>query len=508
MSKNRRAKYAVSEVLGTILLLVISVTLFSVVYVALFSVQVEPPSPSVNIVGTIDGNNLILENRGGESLSLDTEIILGSGSGSTERISINDYLSDEYKTNEKWDIGERIVYQLNNLNNFSRFDPLDVSVVDFDTNSIVMMGTVKEARMADIKVEMSVSDYQPLINSVITIVITATNENGPSNATNVSIGYFLPSAITYLNHVASQGNYDNDAGIWDVGDINVGNYTTLTITARISAFGYNQTTQFVVLLDGSGSIDTNSWKLACDGLANAIGNVSVFPRDGSVELTIIQFGINNVCARVEVGPVVVYENNYNNIKNQIIVLKNKQGKGWTPVAAAFYLGNDIVANSNNFGGFNPNYKQVILLVTDGNANVKSNTGEYCGTNAGNYNLGKTSAANARNYLLNSLTMTEDRDEIDVIAVNPGQGQLPIDDIFLCENIVWPQPFYNSTANWPPPGPGWYRYVNGWMEFRDTINSVFKIIFNKITTHTELKYIGILDKNSKNNAATIILYPRS
>ena len=377
-----------------------------------------------------------------------------------------------------------------------------------------MRGIVQEPRVADVKLTMSVSDYQPLINSVVTIIITASNENGPSEALNVFINYFLPSSFTYLSHITSKGNYDTETGIWDVGNINVGSYATLTIKAKISAFDYNQPKQFVVLLDGSGSIASKSWKLACDGIANAICNETVLPRDGSVELTIIQFGINNVCARVEVGPVIIYENNINSTKDQILDLKNKQGKGWTPVAAAFYLCNDILANSINFGGFNPNYKQEIILVTDGNANVKSNPGEYCGNNAGNDTLGKTSAAQARNYLLNNLEMKDDVDEINVIAVDPGQGQPPIDEKFLSDNIVWPQPCFNgippqeNDIGWPPLGSGWYRHIDNWQEFCDTVGGLFKIVFNKITSQAELKDMGILDKNSNNNVATVTLYPRN
>ena len=516
MLKKTRKNQGVSEVVGTILLLVIAVTLFSTVYTAFFSIQPGPSTPAVTIVGTIENNFLVLEHRGGESLGLNTGVIIEFQDGLRKMISVNDqdFLNSTYKADGNWNMGEKFVYSLNNNINFSRFEPINITIVDKKSNSIVMRGNVQEPKVADVKVTMDVSDYQPLINSVINIIITASNIEGPSDASNVLINYFLPSSFTYISHTKSQGNYDTETGVWDVGNINVGSNATLKIKAKISVFDYNQIKQFVILLDGSGSIASKSWKLACDGLANAIYNESVFPRDGSVELTIIQFGVNNVCARVEIGPVVIYENNINSIKDQIIALKNKQGKGWTPIAAAFYLGNDILANSINFGGFNPNYKQIFVLVTDGNANVKSNPGDYCGTNAGNELIGKTSAAQARNYLLNSLTMTDDRDEIDVIAVDPGYGHAPIDEEFLCDNIVWPQPCFDGVPppendlGWPPAGTGWYRHVDGWQEFYDTISSIFKVIFNKITIHAELKDIEILDKNSNNNVATVTLYPRN
>ena len=47
-----------------------------------------------------------------------------------------------------------------------------------------------------------------------------------------------------------------------------------------------------MVLDGSGSINEHDWDLMRNGLANAVENESVFPHDGSVELTVIQFGGN------------------------------------------------------------------------------------------------------------------------------------------------------------------------------------------------------------------------
>jgi len=502
MSKNKRAKHGVSEVFGTILLLLISVTLFSVVYVALFSIQVEHSSPSVNIVGTIEGNKLILENRGGESLSLDTEFIIGSGSGSTERISINDYLSDEYKNNGKWDIGERVVYPLDTLSDFNRFDPLDVSVVDFDSSSIVMMGTVKEARMADVKVEMSVSDQTPDIGQNIIFYITVRNQNGPSNASGIIIKDILPGSLIYVSGVASQGTYDSISNIWNVGDINVSFFATLQITANVQSYGYNsQFTQLALLLDGSGSISDSAWSTMKNGLVNAIKNASVFPHDGSVELTVIQFGVGagGFCARVEINPIVVGYDNYLTIANKIANIT--QGKGWTPMAAAISLAAKTLLNSNNFGGFNPDNKQVINLVTDGNPNVSSLPGDSCGYGYSGEPAGKAAAEDARYYLLNTLSMDPNQDEFDAVAVRGSQG---VNITWLRGAISWP----NGYTNWPPTAPGWVHEVLDWQGFVDSLNLQFSILFKKIDCSAELLSSTYMDPNTTNNEVTISIYPNS
>jgi len=61
-------------------------------------------------------------------------------------------------------------------------------------------------------------------------------------------------------------------------------------------------TQLGMLIDGSGSISSSEWNIMIEGLASAIEDPS-FPKDGTVELTIVQFGQRT--SRLEVGPVVI-----------------------------------------------------------------------------------------------------------------------------------------------------------------------------------------------------------
>ena len=74
--KDNRKNMAVSDVVGTVLLLGITVALFSTLCVGVLSYPFSPSEPAVNIVGTRVGDYLILEHRGGEALSLDTNPLL------------------------------------------------------------------------------------------------------------------------------------------------------------------------------------------------------------------------------------------------------------------------------------------------------------------------------------------------------------------------------------------------------------------------------------------------
>ncbi|ENO12208.1 Protein of unknown function (DUF1628) [Thermoplasmatales archaeon SCGC AB-539-C06] len=69
---NKRVEKAVSDMIGTLLLLMIAVALFSVLYLFVFSFETPDHSPSVSIIGYTDGYNITLEHLGGDSLGLDS----------------------------------------------------------------------------------------------------------------------------------------------------------------------------------------------------------------------------------------------------------------------------------------------------------------------------------------------------------------------------------------------------------------------------------------------------
>ncbi len=134
---------AVSEVLGTILLLGISVTIFSVVYASFLSVDAQPPTPTVDIMGTVHENYLVLEHGGGEDIDLDFRIIVRYNGGNSV---VLDYTDIDGSINDKWNIGEKLKFNLSDkLVGYTQFSPIDIMVVDAQSNSAIMMGTLKES---------------------------------------------------------------------------------------------------------------------------------------------------------------------------------------------------------------------------------------------------------------------------------------------------------------------------------------------------------------------------
>jgi hypothetical protein len=136
--KWKKSDDAVSEVIGAILMVGIGVALFAILYFIVMSYPFTPSSPSVDIVGTIEGNNIILEHRGGDSLDLDTTVSLIVGV--TRNITTVDAYLKDSNGNNRWDIGEQLVVPYGIMTNLR----VEAIVVDIDSNSIVMMGILQE----------------------------------------------------------------------------------------------------------------------------------------------------------------------------------------------------------------------------------------------------------------------------------------------------------------------------------------------------------------------------
>jgi uncharacterized repeat protein (TIGR01451 family) len=60
-------------------------------------------------------------------------------------------------------------------------------------------------------------------------------ESGPDTATSVAITDTLPAGVSFVSAVASQGAYDNNTGVWTVGDITSGGSATLTINVTVNS---------------------------------------------------------------------------------------------------------------------------------------------------------------------------------------------------------------------------------------------------------------------------------
>jgi len=137
MKHKRADDEAVSEIVGTILLLGITVSLFSVICGIVLSYPFSPSSPSTNLVGMVEGEYLLIEHRGGKALDLGTKVSLTIGDNMSEIKAVGDYLSNESKEDNLWGIGEWFVYQDSNITG----KKVGIAVVDVESDSVILIET-------------------------------------------------------------------------------------------------------------------------------------------------------------------------------------------------------------------------------------------------------------------------------------------------------------------------------------------------------------------------------
>ena len=104
---------------------------------------------------------------------------------------------------------------------------------DVNANNIIASSSFT-VRSTDLQVTNAVDNATPNEHDTVTYTITLTN-NGPIDATGVTVYDALPLGVTYVSSTASQGSYDASSGNWTVGDIANAASSTLTIKVTINS---------------------------------------------------------------------------------------------------------------------------------------------------------------------------------------------------------------------------------------------------------------------------------
>jgi len=135
-------KDAVSEIVGTVLLLAMAVSLFAVLHIIIFnsSINENTSTPSAMIVASLRNQTIILEHHGGESLSIDNTKIMITIGGEEKIIPLNSTFFKDENHNGKWDIGEEIIYIPSE--DISGLE-VDSIVIDKPSNSLLFTGTLQ-----------------------------------------------------------------------------------------------------------------------------------------------------------------------------------------------------------------------------------------------------------------------------------------------------------------------------------------------------------------------------
>lgn len=139
--KNKRRNQAVSEIVGIALLLGISISLFACVQYIVYSYPFDPSPPSINLVASIDQDNILIEHHGGERLSLETQIRILIDESNQYSIIAGDYINSNSSDNDEyWEIGELVVYNPGFELSGKR---IETTIVDKETKSVIMTGLIQ-----------------------------------------------------------------------------------------------------------------------------------------------------------------------------------------------------------------------------------------------------------------------------------------------------------------------------------------------------------------------------
>jgi len=131
----KNKKDSTSEIMGSMILLVIAITIFSVVYVTLLSEAPINENTLVTITGTLEGNNIIITHKGGYPLTMETVVVIKI-SGNQMNFTAEQLLDTESKTDGYWGVGERLVYGQNDLNSKN----VEVTVVEPFNQDTIFVG--------------------------------------------------------------------------------------------------------------------------------------------------------------------------------------------------------------------------------------------------------------------------------------------------------------------------------------------------------------------------------
>ena len=107
--------------------------------------------------------------------------------------------------------------------------PADIPVAGANNHSF----DVGYRPLADVELTKVVDKQTSKRGETIRYTLTVTNQSAAA-ATGVEVLEQLPTGIRYINHQASQGNYDAGTGLWTVGSLAKGAAASLVIEAIIN----------------------------------------------------------------------------------------------------------------------------------------------------------------------------------------------------------------------------------------------------------------------------------
>ncbi len=137
--------FGVSEITGTLILIGIGLSLFTVVSIAVLNVSslmFTAPVPHVSFQAHLKDNTICIQHLGGVSLSRDTTFIFDIG-GEQQRTTLA-ALDPSNTLGEGWDIGEQVLFTPQNIPGDIYRYAVRVIVIDGSTQAVVLNSLIQE----------------------------------------------------------------------------------------------------------------------------------------------------------------------------------------------------------------------------------------------------------------------------------------------------------------------------------------------------------------------------
>jgi len=217
--------------------------------------------------------------------------------------------------------------------------------------------------------------------------------------------------------------------------------------------------QLGFLIDGSGSIQSSDFTTVRNALSTVLGDETLVPRDGSVEVTVVQFSDNQ--AAIEVRPTVLTDSTITSIQQSIQSIS--QGGGGTPLWDGIDQITSLMTGSANFTTAD---RQTINIATDGQPQVpvqSIGSGE-----------GERRSIDARDRAI-----AAGIDEIDAEGVGQAISDSNFRDFLI--NLVWPQPgvLLNNGDLSNRFQPGFVTLVTEFADFETAVRDKVEAILGSV-----------------------------
>ncbi|WP_367288097.1 DUF11 domain-containing protein [Laspinema palackyanum] len=346
-----------------------------------------------------------------------------------------------------------------------------------DPNNSNNRGTVTiPQQQADLKVQKIVDNPNPNLGDIVTYTISVVN-NGPNNATNVSIVEQLPTGLTFISSEPSLGTYNESTKIWTIGRINTGNTVTLTIRARVDTLNESTNTASINSSDQVDPDITNNQSSVTIPQQQADLEVQKIvdqstPRVGETITYTISVKNNgpsnatNVSITDQLPPGLTFvsaspnQGNYNNSTGIWTMDRLDNGETATLQIAAIVRLNETITNVAQVSGSdqldpsqtNNQDNEVIVPVAVPNLELLKRITRINGTVVGQSESLTNWPANFVRGLPNSNTI-QPGDEVEYTIYFLSAGSGPLDNARVCDPLQNYQTFRTDTFNGQTPTEG-------------------------------------------------------